>query len=267
MIRAVLRSLAVLLAVSPLPTGAAAATFRVEYSISLAGLPLGSANLTGAVANDRYELQMRAQLTGLAGLFSGSGRGGADAAGTFGEARLSPSSFTATGRSGSSERTVKVGIRSGNAGAVTIEPPFEPRPELGPRVPLTDADKRGVIDPLSGMIALAISRAKPLDPANCDRTVPVFDGTQRFDMVLSFVERVPVKKPGYVGDALVCRARYVPIAGHRPSRPSVQFMQDNRDITVWLAPVEGTRVLAPLRISVRTMLGTTVVEAEKWNVE
>jgi hypothetical protein len=76
-----------------------------------------------------------------------------------------------------------------------------------------------------------------------------------------------VKKPGYVGNVLVCNARYVPIAGHRPGRPAVQFMVENRDMSVWLAPVEGARVLVPLRIAVRTMIGTSVIEAQSWRVE
>ena len=58
--------------------------------------------------------------------------------------------------------------------------------------------------------------------------------------------------------------RYVAIAGHRPDRPGVKFMEDNRDMSVWLAPVEGTRVLVPMRIAVRTTLGTNIIEATRW---
>ena len=74
-----------------------------------------------------------------------------------------------------------------------------------------------------------------------------------------------VEKPGYSGPVIVCNARYLPVAGHRPDRPGTQFMSDNRDLSVWLAPVEGTRVLMPIRISVRTMMGTSVIEATRWN--
>ena len=44
-------------------------------------------------------------------------------------------------------------------------------------------------------------------------------------------------------------------------------MEDNRDLSVWLAPVEGTRVLMPLRISVKTMMGTLTIEATRWNTD
>ena len=102
------------------------------------------------------------------------------------------------------------------------------------------------------------------DPANCNRTLPIFDGAARFDVVLSYGETRQVEKPGYKGPVLVCNARYVPIAGHRALRPTTKFMQDNRDMSVWLAPVEGARLLVPLRIAVRTMVGMSVIEASRW---
>jgi hypothetical protein len=147
---------------------------------------------------------------------------------------------------------------------IQINPPFEERPD---RVPVLETHQRGIIDPLSAVVAVTAARGKADDPANCNRTLPVFDGTQRFNISLSYAETRTVQKPGYSGPVLVCNVRYSPVAGHRPTRPAVKFMEENRDMSVWLAPVEGTRMLVPLRISVRTMVGTTVVEAERWRVD
>ena len=44
-------------------------------------------------------------------------------------------------------------------------------------------------------------------------------------------------------------------------------MEQNRDMSVWLAPVEGTRVLLPLRVSVATTMGVSLVEATRWTAE
>jgi hypothetical protein len=44
-------------------------------------------------------------------------------------------------------------------------------------------------------------------------------------------------------------------------------MEENRDMWVWLAPVEGTRVLIPMRISVATTMGVSLVEATRWAVD
>lgn len=246
------------------PVPISAATIRVDYAMTLAGLSIGAANLTGAFEDERYSLKLDGHLTGLVGALSGGSRGAATAAGTVAGGRLVSSGFAATGRSSSAERTLQIGLSSGNVTAVQINPPFEDKPD---RVPLGESDKRGVIDPLSALVAVPAKGAGPLDAANCNRTIPVFEGTQRFNVVLSFAETKAVRKPGYTGNVLVCNARYIPIAGHRPSRSAVQFMAENRDMSVWLAPVEGARVLVPLRIAVRTTLGMSVIEAESWRLD
>lgn len=242
---------------------AQATTLKIDYRITLAGLTIGNADYTGTFEGERYALSLTGQLTGLAGAMAGGGSGGASSSGSFVGTRLVPGGFSATGRSGSGQRTVRMGVQGGNVVAVAIDPPFEPRPD---RVPLSAANQRGIIDPLSGLVAVATNQAKTDDTQNCNRTIPVFDGTQRFNIVLSYAETRAVERPGYSGKVLVCNARYVPIAGHRTERPSVKFMSENRDMSVWLAPVAGTRVLVPLRISVRTQIGTSVIEADTWTV-
>lgn len=255
------RRLAVASSLAVLPAAASATTLKVDYRITLAGLSIGNAALEGKFEGDRYDLKLGGQLTGMAGLFSGGGRASVAAAGRIAPTQLTSSGFSGVGRSSSVERTVKMGVASGNVTSVSIEPPLELRED---RVPVTEAQKRAIIDPLSAVVTVLPARSKPEDAANCNRTIPVFDGTMRFNVVLTYAETRVVQKPGFAGNVLVCNARYVPIAGHRPERPSVKFMEDNRDMSVWLAPVEGTRVLVPLRIQVKTMMGTSIVEAERW---
>jgi hypothetical protein len=236
-----------------------AMTLKVDYAMSLAGLAIGNASLTGTIDEDRYALKLDGQLTGIAGALSGGTQGAATVSGTISGSRLNATGFAATGRSNSGQRTLQIGLSSGNVTNVEIVPPLEERPD---RVPLGPADKRGILDPLTAMVAIPVNRARPLDPANCNRTLPVFEGTQRFDVVLSFAQRQSIRKPGYDGEVLVCNARYVPIAGHLPLRPAVKFMTESKDMSVWLAPAEGGRLLVPVRISVATMLGTTIIEAQ-----
>jgi hypothetical protein len=44
-------------------------------------------------------------------------------------------------------------------------------------------------------------------------------------------------------------------------------MADNKDLEVWLAPIASDHVLFAFRVSVRTMIGTTVVEAQEFRVD
>jgi hypothetical protein len=203
------------------------------------------------------------KLSGLARMMTG-GKGAATAAGAIVAGQVQPTSFAVTAKSSSEERTLRMGLTGGNIAAIAIDPPYEEKPD---RVPVKEADKRGVVDPMSALIMPALASAGLTDPAQCRRTIPVFDGAMRFNVVLSYGETKKVDGPGYAGPVLVCNVRYVPIAGHRPARPATKFMTENRDISVWLAPVESQRVLVPVRISVRTMFGMGVAEASSWNVE
>ena len=76
----------------------------------------------------------------------------------------------------------------------------------------------------------------------------------------------PFQLAAFVGPVAVCAARYVAVAGHRPDRPATKFMEDNKEMEVWLAPVGKSRATIPFRISVATMVGTAVIEAMELDI-
>ena len=242
---------------------AGAATLNAQYNITLAGLPLGTADVATSIEGVQYQMQLQAKLTGLAGMMT-SGALSATAAGAVAGGRPLPSAYAMTSRNSSDQRTVQVGLERGNVAAISINPPLEDKVD---RVPVQPAHKRGVVDPVSALIMPALGRADPLSPGNCNRTIPVFDGAARFDIILSYAGTQQARTPGYSGPVLVCSVRYSPVAGHRTEKPGTKYMQSNREMSVWLAPVDGTPVLVPLRISVQTMVGTSVVEALRWTLD
>lgn len=241
------------------PKAAPPATVTVDYGIALAGIPIGTAQVSGSIESTRYRMDVSARLTGLVGAVTG-GMGSARASGLI-AAGPQPNAFAIQTKTSNSGIAVRMALAHGTVTQAEITPPLV---DMGDRVPITAANRRGVIDPASALLMPATSRGDLLDPANCNRTLPVFDGATRFDVVLSYGETRAVEKPGYAGPVLVCNARYQAIAGHRPDRPGVKFMEENRDMSVWLAPVEGTRVLLPIRIAVRTTVGTNIIEATRW---
>ena len=72
---------------------------------------------------------------------------------------------------------------------------------------------------------------------------------------------------GYRGPAVVCSASYVPIAGHRPGRYVIRYLQETRDIEIWFAPIAGTRVLIPYRVSIPTLFGNAILQATQFETE
>jgi hypothetical protein len=246
--------------------GAAAAradTWRATYSVSLLGLPIGTASTVGELSRTAYRIEANAKLSGLATLVANS-RGAAAGAGAIVGGRILPATYAVTAVNPQLTRTMRMSLAGSAVTGIDISPPFEDKPD---RIPLRDQDKRGVIDPL-GAFVISIPGADPLvGPAACTRTIPVFDGYTRFDVRLAYIGQRRVKTAGYSGPVAVCAVRYVPISGHRPDRPGTKFMAENKNIELWLAPVESARVLLPYRVSVRTMIGTAVIEALEFSVE
>lgn len=241
-----------------------AADVNVQYGITLAGLSIGKAQLSAALNGTGYTLNVSSALTGIVGAVS-KGRGSATARGNVGASGVLTNGFSLSATNGKDTRTIQIAAASGSVRNVVIDPPFVDKGDGGDRIPLKDSHKIGVLDPVSALI-LPSKATDPLDKANCDRRIQVFDGSQRFDVVLSFagVRQVKADK-GYAGPVLVCSARYVPVAGHRPERRVTKFMAENRNIDAWFAPVNGGKLLIPYRISVKTMIGTSVIEAEAFN--
>jgi hypothetical protein len=69
---------------------------------------------------------------------------------------------------------------------------------------------------------------------------------------------------GYAGPVVVCAITFAPIAGYRTSSTLAKYLADGRDIEIALAPIAGTRLLAPFRVSVANMLGNLVVQANRF---
>jgi hypothetical protein len=238
-------------------------TLKVTYDLSLAGLPLGKADLVSSFKGKKYQMQGNAKLTGLAMILTG-GKGEASASGTLAEAGPRSRSFAVVSKTSDNQRSVRMGLKGGRVADVEIDPPLELKAD---RVPVQPADKKGVVDPMSALLMPALAAKNLTDPDNCNRTLPVFDGATRMNVVLTYAETRNVEVTGYSGPVLVCNARYVPVSGHRPERPATKFMQENRDMSVWLAPVEGPRLLFPLKVSVRTMIGVGEMQASLWSLE
>lgn len=235
---------------------------RLHYSVSLLGLPIGTASVVGTVGPNTYRLEAAGKLTGLAGVIIDS-KGAATSTGSLARGEVSPSTFAATAATSKYVLTIRMAMARRAAEKVEITPAYQPSPD---RVAITDADRRGILDPLSSFVMTVPGTGDLIGPTACNRTLPLFDGGVRFDIALAFTGTRQVKGPDYAGPVAVCSARYKPIAGHRPDRPATKFMTNNKEMEVWLAPVEGTRFVLPYRISVLSMLGTTVIEPTQFDM-
>jgi len=244
-----------------LPGAGAQGRLEASYTASLGGLLVGSGALVVDLGTHEYRASGNGRVDGLMQMLSTT-QGAIAAEGRVNHDRLSPGLYQASVTANKFDYDVRMVLQSGNVKDLVAEPPLMPAPD---RVPVTDSHRRGVLDPATAVLMPVAGTGDLLGSAACDRTLPIFDGHQRFNIVLRFrrVENVKAEV-GYQGPAVVCNAAYQPVAGHRPGRYAIRYMQEQRDIEIWLAPIAGTRVLAPFRLSVPTMLGSLVIEARRF---
>jgi hypothetical protein len=139
--------------------------------------------------------------------------------------------------------------------SVSMSPGNRPNPRT---IPVTPEQLEGVLDPMSGAFLSAHSQNPNGDLNVCNQTLPVFDGMQRFDLVITPKRAVNVQRAtpgGYAGPAVICAVKFIPIAGYQPDNPGIKLMAQTNEIEVWLIPVRNTNMYVPYRIVLPTPIG------------
>jgi uncharacterized protein DUF3108 len=234
---------------------------EAEYVVSIAGIPIGRGNWIIELSDDAYSAAASGTTTGIVRFFTG-GRGTGTARGTISAGQPRPTSYGATLSYDRKIDDVQMTLTAGNVTDYVVEPPLPPIPD---RIPVTDADRRGVLDPMTSMLNRVAGSDDPVSPEACNRKVAVFDGRVRYDLHSEFKRMETVKADrGYEGPAVVCAVYFTPIAGYVPGRPAIKYLVTLRDAEVWLAPIVGTRVVVPFRFSMPTPLGIGLLRATEF---
>jgi len=250
------------LAVACLAGGNASAQGKLDarYAATLAGVPIGRGAWVIEIGEDQYTAAASGMTTGLLQVFA-NGHGSGASRGLVRGDNLVPITYASSINNDKRVEELRIVLSGGTVKEVTVDPPNVPNPD---RVPLTDAHRRGVLDPMSAALLHVAGSGDPLSSEACRRTVPVFDGRMRFDLVLSFKRFENVQARGYQGPVAVCGVQFVPLAGYVPQRPAIKYLIAQRDMEIWLAPVAGTHVVVPFRLSIPTPFGTGVLEATQF---
>lgn len=243
--------------------GAAASGGKLEakYEASLAGIPVGKGVWAIEIADDQYSAAASGGTAGLLKAFAG-GSGSGQSVGRVVGGVLAPTNYTATTTSSKKSETIKMLLTSGYVKEFSIEPEPPADPE---RIPVTDAHRRGVIDPMTGSLLRVAGSGELMAPDSCRTGTSIFDGRMRYDLKLDYKRMETVKaEKGYHGPAIVCAVYFTPIAGYVPDRAAIKYLAAQRNMEAWLVPIAGTRVLVPYRVTVPTPLGTAMLEATEF---
>lgn len=233
---------------------------RASYTITFARIPVGNIVAILELGTSEYMVSATGNAGGAIRSLV-SGEAAFATRGTIKDGRAVPASFTSKITSSDENLDVTMLLHDGIVDRLKIVPP---QPEDN-RVPVTESDRQGILDPLSALLLANGVAGANLSQDACQRTLPIFDGLQRYDLRLAYkrMDNVAAGK-GYAGPAVVCSIRYQPIAGHHASTPLVKYISEGREMEIAFVPIAGARMLAPFQVSVMSMLANLVIKAEQF---
>jgi Protein of unknown function (DUF3108) len=242
----------------PLPA-AAQGRLKATYDISMTGVSIGQIVWRVDIDDKRYIASAQGKASGMLSVLV-SGEGTVVTQGVVADGRLAAAIFTSRIADDEGNSELRMTFEDG-----AVKDVIGPPPPPGKRIAVTDADRRGVSDPLTAMLIPA-QAGDALASGNCDRVLPIFDGRRRYNLALSFKRRDKVRLArGFSGPILVCGVILQPIAGYRADSTLVKYLAGRRDLELWFAPIAGTSFVAPIRVLLPTLLGTLEIAAEQFD--
>lgn len=227
------------------PAGAENAEVSADYLISIAGLEIGEIAVKYEEAGGAYALELEGGFRFL--FISGTAEGrvtGAKEADGF-----APATYRLYFGGPTREVISNIRFAEGQPDVWSIMPPPEPE-WLEGRIPLSDSDMPGAIDPISAFLMLATTAAEA-----CTRQQKVFSGFVRFDLTLT------PSAPELDG-VVPCNVSYEPISGHKADSEGVARLQARQGLQVSMAELTPG-VWAPHYLGFRTSVGTLALERKR----
>jgi len=251
-----------MLAPAGLSSAQAQGQFDARYTLSVNSILLGTFTWRAQIGASDYSANALGRASGIFSMLL-NGEGTVSVKGMVKDGRLQSVSYTSAFTRGDNDKAnVQMLIDGGRVRDLKIE---ETDPDTD-RIPVTDTHKQDITDPLTALLIPA-SAVDPMAGQACDRKLSIFDGRRRFDLDMSFRRNdKAMPEKGYSGPALVCAVKFTPVAGHRASSPLLTFLIEGRDIEIWFVPVAGTRVLAPVRLSIASAIGTMLLRADQFEI-
>ena len=233
---------------------------KAHYTISMTGVSVGQIAWLVTISGERYTTLANGKASGVLSVLV-NGEGSVDARGNIVDGRPVAKFFTSKISDDEGNSELRMNFDDGVVKDLIDQPPASTKD----RVPVTEAHRRGVADPLSAMLIAAGD--DPFSADHCNQVLPIFDGRRRYDLALSFkrIDKVALER-SYSGRVLVCGVVLQPMAGYRADSALVKYVGGRRDMELWFAPIIGSPVIAPILVKMPTLLGTLEIEADQFDV-
>lgn len=242
-----------------LPVPALAQRWQLDYRVHVGGVAVLDARAELTLAEGRYTVQVNAATDGFLGrMFPWESQ--SLSVGMVRPDGVTPIRHTQTGVLRGAPRAVTLDYGPDGSVRTQVSPP----PEEEDRDPVPEALSRRTRDPLSGVVEMLLAG---LQGEGCRRTVPIYDGRRRYDMMFADRGMTMVgasRHSVFSGAARQCQVSYKPVAGYE-RRPRQSFWQrgggreERPPVDVWIAPVDGAGPPLPVRLETDSGFGGVVV--------
>ncbi|MEQ1755881.1 MAG: DUF3108 domain-containing protein [Micropepsaceae bacterium] len=246
----------------PQPQGPAS-TIQLVWQVYLGGFNLGNIGLKTSFNGTSYSAVSKLKTAGVVNSFYEAVID-ASSTGMVAGVALQPKKYNSN--TNNEKQNQKVDLTYTASG---IELFAEPAYNVD-RFPVTDEQKRGTLDPLSGIV-FSLSGVSQTPAKPCGETVRVFDGRRRYDIELKFEGKDNLKSDaGYTGPAIKCAVTYKQIAGFKPNLNKGKALPP---ITAWFASLDSStggpvkNFIVPVKIMTETPYGVALGHARKITVD
>jgi uncharacterized protein DUF3108 len=236
---------------TPLRAGPLAGPIELHYDVYGSGLRLLSLTLVVEEGTAVYRMAATLRTRGIADVFS-SMTMHAEAEGLLVDGVPTPTRYQSDNSLRGREHHLSIEFRPWQAPVVAIDPP-----DTEERTPIPPGQLLGAVDTFTGVLQMSRTLARG---GGCARRIPIFDGTRRFDLVLTDLGTRELKHSDYTfyeGPARLCRVRQERIGGFLVRDAD----EKNRaqEGQAWIAAVLPDTPPVPVRIEFNSGWGRSIL--------
>lgn len=224
-------------------------SFTAGYDFYIGGLTIAEISFSGSVGVLGYDAKSIVETRGMLEVIV-SGRVTAEAEGyRHTNGHLAPDHYTTKYRTQDEARTVKIAYE-GEVADVSIVPPVPAQP-----YDTTPEEHPATLDPITAAVTMITPKA---EEDLCNRTIPVFDGKRRYDIILLPLDKRPKSQkappPSWDLPTTHCFGVYERIAGFEGK---LQSDQRYFPFDIWFENADSS-VYRIVRLAGRTKLGYAI---------
>ncbi|MFY8096067.1 MAG: DUF3108 domain-containing protein [Niveispirillum sp.] len=231
----------------------------LTYAVHVGGVHVLDADAEMALGPDGYRAGLKMQTDGFLGRVA-QWKTDIRAQGLLSGPLPRPRQFTAHGSWRDQPRLTTVDYTPDGTPTLTLA---DPEPEKD-REPVPANLRLGTVDPVSAIVAVLDQVARKGD---CDITVPVYDGRQRYDLVFATQGETLLEASDlsvYAGPATACSVKFKPVAGRwKESRPRDRDREGAKrkdvPVTLYIAATVAGGPPVPVRLEMDSPLGAVKV--------